>query len=78
VIVYIVTGWMLLLLIMIIPCLALGVGLLNFRPWTRSRAPVDGEAQDPEFVKANLSDATEVSLAAKSSQSLTLTVRSVR
>jgi hypothetical protein len=39
---------------------------------------VDGEAQDPDFVKANLSDAAEVSLAAKGSQSLTLAVRSVR
>jgi hypothetical protein len=33
---YLVTGWMLLMLILMIPCIALGVGLLNFRPWTRS------------------------------------------
>jgi hypothetical protein len=32
---YIVTGWMLLMLILTIPCIALGIGLLNFRPWTR-------------------------------------------
>jgi Carboxypeptidase regulatory-like domain len=39
---------------------------------------VEGEAQDPEFVQANLSDATEVTLATKGSQSVTLTVRKVR
>ena len=33
---YLVTGWMLLMLILMIPCVALGVGLLNLRPWTRS------------------------------------------
>jgi hypothetical protein len=32
---YIVNGWMLLLLILTIPCVALGIGLVNFRPWTR-------------------------------------------
>lgn len=32
---YVVTGWMLLMLILTIPCIALGIGLLNFRPWTR-------------------------------------------
>ena len=39
---------------------------------------VDGEAQDPEFVKTNLSDATEVTLASKGSQSVTLTVHKIR
>ncbi len=39
---------------------------------------VDGEAQDPEFVKANLSDATEVTLASKGSQSVSLTVHKIR
>jgi hypothetical protein len=39
---------------------------------------VEGEAQDPEFVQTNLSDATDVTLAAKGSQSVTLTVRKVR
>jgi hypothetical protein len=33
---YIVTGWMILLLVLMLPCIALGVGLLKFRPWTRS------------------------------------------
>ena len=33
---YIVTGWMILLLALMLPCIALGVGLLKFRPWTRS------------------------------------------
>ncbi len=33
---YIATGWMILLLVLTLPCIALGVGLLNFRPWTRS------------------------------------------
>lgn len=39
---------------------------------------VDGEAQDPEFVQANLMDATDVTLASKGSQSVTLTVRKIR
>jgi hypothetical protein len=33
---YIVTGWMILLLVLMLPCIALGVGLLKLRPWTRS------------------------------------------
>jgi hypothetical protein len=33
---YLVTGWMILLLVLMLPCIALGVGLLKFRPWTRS------------------------------------------
>jgi hypothetical protein len=37
---YILTGWMLLLLILMLPCIALGVGLLKFRPWTRSLGAV--------------------------------------
>jgi hypothetical protein len=39
---------------------------------------VEGEAQDPEFVKTNFSDATELTLASKGSQSVTLTVRKIR
>jgi hypothetical protein len=38
----------------------------------------EGEAQDPEFVRSNLSDAREVTLASKGSQSVTLTVRKIR
>ena len=33
---YIASGWMLLLLILTIPCIALGIGLLKLRPWTRT------------------------------------------
>ncbi len=33
---YLVTGWMILLLILMLPCIALGAGLLKLRPWTRS------------------------------------------
>ncbi|HTA72119.1 MAG TPA: hypothetical protein VK776_27740 [Bryobacteraceae bacterium] len=33
---YTVTGWMALLLILMLPTIALGVGLLNYRPWARS------------------------------------------
>ena len=32
----IVRGWLWLLLILAIPCIALGIGLLKFRPWARS------------------------------------------
>ena len=39
---------------------------------------VDGEAQDPEFVKTNFSDATELTLASKGSQSVSLTVHKIR
>lgn len=31
-----VTGWMALLLILAVPSIALGIGLLNYRPWARS------------------------------------------
>ena len=33
---YTITGWMALLLILMLPTIALGVGLLNYRPWARS------------------------------------------
>ncbi len=33
---YTLTGWMALLLILMLPTIALGVGLLNYRPWARS------------------------------------------
>jgi hypothetical protein len=33
---YLASGWMILLLILTIPCVALGVGLLKLRPWTRT------------------------------------------
>lgn len=33
---YTITGWMALLLILMIPTIALGIGLLNYRPWARS------------------------------------------
>jgi hypothetical protein len=33
---YSVTGWMMLLLILMLPTIALGAGLLNYRPWARS------------------------------------------
>jgi hypothetical protein len=33
---YIVTGWMWLLLTLAVPAIAVGVGLLYMRPWTRS------------------------------------------
>ena len=31
-----ITGWMWLLLILTLPAIVLGIGLLNFRPWSRS------------------------------------------
>ena len=33
---YLAMGWMLLMLVLMIPAIALGVGLLNLRPWARS------------------------------------------
>lgn len=33
---YVVTGWMLLMLILAIPAILIGIGLLSFRPWARS------------------------------------------
>jgi hypothetical protein len=33
---YIASGWILLSLILMIPCVVLGIGLLKLRPWTRS------------------------------------------
>jgi len=33
---YLASGWMLLLLILTIPSIALGIGLLKLRPWTRT------------------------------------------
>lgn len=33
---FVVTGWMWLMLVLTIPAIVLGIGLLNFRPWTRS------------------------------------------
>ena len=33
---HVVTGWMLLLAVLAVPCIAVGIGLLKFRPWARS------------------------------------------
>ncbi len=33
---FVITGWMWLMLLLAVPAIVLGIGLLNFRPWTRS------------------------------------------